>query len=435
MNSKILKKENNIVTVEFTIPREDFEKATDKAYLKLRNRINIQGFRKGKAPKHLIEKKYGKDVFYEDALDIALSEVYPKVVEENKLDVINSPKIDFPKIEDGSDIVLTAEVEVMPEVTLCEYKGIEVEKAEIKVTDEDVEKELAKLQDQNARIIEVTDRAVKDGDTLTIDYKGFVGDNQFEGGTAENQTLVIGSKSFIPGFEEQLIGKNANEEIEINVTFPEEYHAEDLKGKDATFKVLIHEIKEKELPALDDDFAKDISEFDTIEELKADTRKKLEEKAKQDEAVANDNNVITKVVDASEVIVPEVMVQKEIEYQAKNYEQQFRMQGFTGKEFEDIIKNLVEQYKQNYRTQAEFNVKADLVFKALIEKENIEVSEEEMNAEYKKLAESYKIEDDKFESFKQSISASSGEYIKESIQKRKAVDMLIAEAKFVSKEA
>lgn len=435
MNSKILKKENNIVTVEFTIPREDFEKATDKAYLKLRNRINIQGFRKGKAPKHLIEKKYGKDVFYEDALDIALSEVYPKVVEENKLDVINSPKIDFPKIEDGSDIVLTAEVEVMPEVTLCEYKGIEVEKAEIKVTDEDVEKELAKLQDQNARIIEVTDRAVKDGDTLTIDYKGFVGDNQFEGGTAENQTLVIGSKSFIPGFEEQLIGKNANEEIEINVTFPEEYHAEDLKGKDATFKVLIHEIKEKELPALDDDFAKDISEFDTIEELKADTRKKLEEKAKQDEAAANDNNVITKVVDASEVIVPEVMVQKEIEYQAKNYEQQFRMQGFTGKEFEDIIKNLVEQYKQNYRTQAEFNVKADLVFKALIEKENIEVSEEEMNAEYKKLAESYKIEDDKFESFKQSISASSGEYIKESIQKRKAVDMLIAEAKFVSKEA
>jgi len=292
MSSKLLKKEKNVVTLEFTVSPEEFEIAVNKAYLKAKNNINVQGFRKGKAPRHIIEKKYGKSIFYDDAMDIAIQEEYPKAVAEHKLDVIDSPKVNVEKFEEGQEIVITADVEVMPEVELPEYKGIEVERTEIKVTDEDVEKELKAVQEKNARIVEVTDRAVQNGDFLTIDYAGFVGDEQFEGGTAENQALEIGSNTFIPGFEEQLIGKNKDEEVEVNVTFPEEYHSEELKGKAAVFKVKIHEIKSKELPAVDDEFAKDISEFDTLEELKADTRANLEKKALDQIKINNDNNVI-----------------------------------------------------------------------------------------------------------------------------------------------
>lgn len=431
MSANIIKKEKNIVSIEFTVSREEFDKAIDKAYLKLRNSITIQGFRKGKAPKHMIEKKYGKNVFYDDAIDIALYDAYPEVIKELDLNPINRPQIDVKEIEDDKDLVFTAEIEVMPEVELGQYKGIEIEKVEYNVTDEDVDNEIKKIQDQNSRMIEVTDRAVKDGDTLTIDYAGFTGDVQFEGGTAQNQTLVIGSKTFIPGFEDQLIGKNIGEEVEVNVTFPEEYHSEDLKGKDATFKVTIHEIKGKEMPVLDDEFAKDVSEFDTLEELKADTRKNLEEKAKEKEKVESNNKVIEKIVNDSNVEVPEVLVEREIDYQAKNYEQQFRMQGFAGKEVEDLINNLVKQYKDNYKDQAVFNVKTDMVMNAIIEKENITVTDEELTEELKKLAEAYKIEEDKFEGFKESMLSSSKQYIEESIQKRKVVDLIVEETKFI----
>jgi len=431
MSANIIKKEKNIVSIEFTVSREEFDKAIDKAYLKLRNSITIQGFRKGKAPKHMIEKKYGKNVFYDDAIDIALYDAYPEVIKELDLDPINRPQIDVKEIEDDKDLVFTADIEVMPEVELGQYKGIEIEKVEYNVTDEDVDNEIKKIQDQNSRMIEVTDRAVKDGDTLTIDYAGFTGDVQFEGGTAQNQTLVIGSKTFIPGFEDQLLGKNIGEEVEVNVTFPEEYHSEDLKGKDATFKVTIHEIKGKEMPVLDDEFAKDVSEFDTLEELKADTRKNLEEKAKEKEKVESNNKVIEKIVNDSNVEVPEVLVEREIDYQAKNYEQQFRMQGFAGKEVEDLINNLVKQYRDNYKDQAVFNVKTDMVMNAIIEKENITVTDEELTEELKKLAEAYKIEEDKFEGFKESMLSSSKQYIEESIQKRKVVDLIVEETKFI----
>jgi len=431
MSANIIKKEKNIVSIEFTVSREEFDKAIDKAYLKLRNSITIQGFRKGKAPKHMIEKKYGKNVFYDDAIDIALYDAYPEVIKELDLNPINRPQIDVKEIEDDKDLVFTADIEVMPEVELGQYKGIEIEKVEYNVTDEDVDNEIKKIQDQNSRMIEVTDRAVKDGDTLTIDYAGFTGDVQFEGGTAQNQTLVIGSKTFIPGFEDQLIGKNIGEEVEVNVTFPEEYHSEDLKGKDATFKVTIHEIKGKEMPVLDDEFAKDVSEFDTLEELKADTRKNLEEKAKEKEKIESNNKVIEKIVNDSNVEVPEVLVEREIDYQAKNYEQQFRMQGFAGKEIEDLINNLVKQYKDNYKDQAVFNVKTDMVMNAIIEKENITVTDEELTEELKKLAEAYKIEEDKFEGFKESMLSSSKQYIEESIQKRKVVDLIVEETKFI----
>ncbi|WP_312831476.1 trigger factor [Sedimentibacter saalensis] len=435
MSSKLLKKEKNVVTLEFTVSPEEFESAVNKAYLKAKNNINVQGFRKGKAPRHIIEKKYGKSIFYDEAMDIAIQEEYPKAVAEHKLDVIDSPKVNVEKFEEGQEIVITADVEVMPEVELPEYKGIEVEKTEIKVTDEDVEKEISAVQEKNARIVEVTDRAVQNGDFLTIDYAGFVGDEQFEGGTAENQALEIGSNTFIPGFEEQLIGKNKDEEVEVNVTFPEEYHSEELKGKAAVFKVKIHEIKSKELPVVDDEFAKDISEFDTLEELKADTRANLEKKALDQAKIANDNNVITKIVNEAKVEIPEVLIQREIDYLGRNYEQQFRQQGFTGKEYDDIITNFVNQYKEGARNQAEFNVKAELVLEALIKKEDIKVTEEELAEEVNKVAESYQVEADRLEAFKTSILESSKGYIEETLQKRKIIDMLVENAVFVEPKA
>ncbi len=430
MSSKLLKQEKNLVTIEFTVTPEEFEKAVNKAYLKAKNNINVQGFRKGKAPRHIIEKKYGKSIFYDDALDFAVQEEYPKAVKELNLDVIDSPKVDVIKFEDNEDIILNADVEVMPQVELPEYKGVEVEKTLVSVTDEDVDKELKNVQEKNARIVEVTDRPVQTGDFLVIDYAGFVGDEQFEGGTAENQSLEIGSNTFIPGFEEQLVGKNKGEEVIVNVTFPEEYHSEDLKGKDAVFNVVIHEIKTKEMPEIDDEFAKDVSEFDTLEELKQDTKKNLEKKAADSAKVTNDNNVITKVVNEAKIDVPEVMIQREIEYLAKNYEQQFRQQGFTGNEYDDLIKNFVNQYKEGARTQAEFNVKAELVLEAIIKKENIAVTDEELNKEVEEVAKQYQVEEDRMEAFKESLLQSSKNYIEETIQKRKVFDLLVENAVF-----
>lgn len=433
MSSTIIKKEKNIVTFEFTISKENFEKAVNEAYLKLRKNITVQGFRKGKAPRHIIERKYGKGIFNEEALDIAVNEAYPIAVKENNLEVIDLPKLNIVKFEEGQDIVMSAEVQVLPEVELGQYKGVEVEKVELKVTDEDVENELKRIQEQNARIVEITDRPVQKGDTVIIDYAGFVGDEQFQGGTAENQSLEIGSNTFIPGFEDQLIGKNKGEEVEVNVTFPEEYFEENLKGKDAVFKVKIHEIKAKELPEIDDEFAKDVSEFDTLEELKADTRKTLEQRAADQAKIANDNNIITKVVKDSKVEIPEVLIDKEIEYMARNYEQQFINQGLAGKEVEELIKSFVEQYKQTAREQAEFNVKADLVLKAIIEKENIEATEDELDAEAEKLIASYNIDEENKEGFKKTILESSKSYLQESIQKNKAINLLVENAILLDK--
>lgn len=435
MSSKLINKEKNIVTIEFTVSNEEFLKAVDQAYLKVRNNIQVQGFRKGKAPKHVIEKKYGKSVFYDDAMDIAIQQAYPVAVTELNLDVIDSPKIDIEKFEEGQDIVIKASVEVMPEVELCDYKNIEVEKFEINVSDEDVEKEIKAIQEKNARIVEINDRPVQNGDTLIIDYAGFVGEEQFEGGTAENQTLEIGSNTFIPGFEEQLIGKNKDEEVEVNVTFPEEYHSEELQGKAAVFKVKIHEIKGKELPVLDDEFAKDVSEFDSLEELKADTRNTLEKRAKDQVEVTNNNNVITKVVNESAVEVPQVLVERELSYMVKNYEQQFRQQGFTGKQFDDIIASIVNQYKEDpsAKKQAEFNVKADLVLSALEKEIEVAVTEDELNEEINKLVDSYGIEEERKEAFKNTVMETSKGQIEDSLKRKKVIDKVIAGAKFVEK--
>ena len=431
MSSKLLKKEKNLVTIEFTVTPEEFENAVNKAYLKAKNNINVQGFRKGKAPRHIIERKYGKSIFYDDALDFAIQEEYPKAVTELELDVIDSPKVDITKFEEGEEIIITADVAVMPEVELTEYRGIEVEKTVINVTEKDVENELKSIQEKNSRIVEVNDRPVQNGDFLIIDYAGFVGEEQFEGGTAENQSLEIGSNTFIPGFEEQLIGKNKDEEAEVKVTFPEDYHSEDLKGKDAVFNVKIHEIKTKELPAIDDEFAKDVSEFDTLEELKADTRKTLEQKAADSEKISNDNNVITKIVNEAKVTIPEVLIEREINYLARDYEQQFRNQGFTGHEYDDLINNFVNQFKEGAREQAEFNVKAELVLEEIIKKENPAISEEELKNEVEEVAASYNVEEDRLEGFKKSLLQSNRNYIEETLKKRKIINMLVENAVFI----
>ncbi len=431
MSAKILNKDKNLVTLEFTVPQDEFEKAVNKAYLKVKNNINIQGFRKGKAPRHIIERYYGKSIFYDDALDFAVQDAYPVAVNELDLNVVDSPKIDIEKFEEGEDLIFKAEVEVMPEVELPEYKGVEVVKTEIKVSEEDVERELEAVQEKNARIVEVEDRPVQKGDFLTIDYAGFVGEEQFEGGTAENQSLEIGSNTFIPGFEEQLIGKNKDEEVQVNVTFPEEYQAEDLQGKDAVFNVKIHEIKAKELPELDDEFAKDVSEFDTLEELKADTRKVMEQRAADQVKIANDNNVVTKVVNDTTLDIPEALIQREIDYLANTYEQQFRQQGFTGPEYDDLINNFVQQYKEGARDQAEFNVKAELVLDAIIKNEEVKITDEELEEEVNKIVESYNVEEDRLEGFKATLMESSKSYIEETLQKRKVIDMLVENAVFV----
>lgn len=431
MSAKILNKDKNLVTLEFTVSQDEFEKAVNKAYLKVKNNINIQGFRKGKAPRHIIERYYGKSIFYDDALDFAVQDAYPVAVNELELNVVDSPKIDIEKFEEGEDLILKAEVEVMPEVELPEYKGVEVVKTEIKVSDEDVERELKAVQEKNARIVEVEDRPVQKGDFLTIDYAGFVGEEQFEGGTAENQSLEIGSNTFIPGFEDQLIGKNKGEEVQVNVTFPEEYQAEDLQGKDAVFNVKIHEIKAKELPELDDEFAKDVSEFDTLEELKADTRKVMEQRAADQVKIANDNNVVTKVVNDTTIDIPEALIQREIDYLANTYEQQFRQQGFTGPEYDDLINNFVQQYKEGARDQAEFNVKAELVLDAIIKNEEVKITDEELEEEVNKIVESYNVEEDRLEGFKATLMESSKSYIEETLQKRKVIDMLVENAVFV----
>ena len=294
------KKEGNKVSFNVEITEENFKKAVQQAYVKNRGSFNIPGFRKGKVPKQIIEINYGKEIFYEDAINILLPDAYEEAIDELKLDPVDRPEIDIDKIEAGQPINIKIQVDVKPEVKLGDYKSIELEKIEYNVTDEMVEEELNKMQEENARLIDASDREIKEGDLTTIDFAGFLDGEQFPGGTAEGHKLEIGSQSFIPGFEEQLIGKKKDEEVDINVTFPEDYGQEDLAGKEVVFKVTIHDIKEKELPELDDEFAKDISEFDTIEEIKTDIKEKLVKEFSEEEKMQKENAVIEKLIEISE---------------------------------------------------------------------------------------------------------------------------------------
>jgi trigger factor len=432
--AKIVNKEKNVVTIEFEITPEKFEEGVQKAYLKNRKNINIPGFRKGRAPRKLIESRYGKGVFYEDALDIVIPPAYEEALEETKLDPIDQPKLDIKEFEEGKNIVITADVEVKPEVELAIPEEVEVVKVISEVDDEQVENSLKEMQEKNARIINVEDRPVKEGDTVTIDYKGFIGEEEFEGGSAENQSLEIGSKSFIPGFEEQLVGKNSGEDVEVKVTFPEEYSAEELAGKEATFNVKIHEIKEKELPKLDDEFAKDVSEFDTIDELRKDTKENLIKKAKDNEKITNQNNAITEFVSKCDTVVPEVLIDREIENQLNGFRQQLAQQGIKLEDYTQMIGQEMDELKENLRPQAETSVKTELVIEAVANKHDFEVTEEELNEELKKLANSYGIGEDKLDDFIEKMKEDSREYIEDSVKRRKAVEYITDNVKMVEKK-
>ncbi|HHY78183.1 MAG TPA: trigger factor [Clostridiales bacterium] len=422
MSSKLEKLEKNVATLEITVSAEKLEEGIAKAYIKNAKKFNIPGFRKGKAPRKLIEKYYGEGIFYEDAINEVCPEAYEEAIKEHNLEPVDRPSIDILEIESGKGIVFKAEVTVKPEVELGQYKGIEVEKKEYNVTDEDVENELEILRNRNARIIDVTDRPVKRGDIVTIDFKGFIDDKEFEGGSAENYKLEIGSGRFIPGFEEQLIGATIGNEVDVNVTFPEDYRSEELAGKPALFKVTVKEIKEKELLPLDDEFAKDVSEFDTLEELKADIKRKKLEEAERMAKNEYENDLIKKVVQNAKVDIPEVMIDNQIESMIRDFDYQLRFQGLDLDSYMKYMNISYEEMKQSYKEAAEDRVKTQLVMEAITKAENIEVTDEELEAEVEKTAKQYNQD---VEKFRKSLRERDIEYIREGLQLQKTIDFLV----------
>lgn len=426
MNSTIEKKENNKVSLRIEVSYEDFEKEIQKAYNKNKSRFNVPGFRKGKVPRKIIETNYGEGVFYEDAINSVFPTVYEEAIKEHKLDPIDRPSLDLEDIKKGEPVFLLVDVEVTPEVKLGDYKGVEVEKEEITVSDEDVENELKNIQERNARVVEIEDRAAENGDILTIDYSGSVDGEEFEGGTAKNQTLELGSNSFIPGFEEQLVGANSGDEVDVKVTFPDEYHSEDLSGEDAIFKVKVHEIKAKDLPELDDELAKDVSEFDTLDELKADIKKSLEEKAEKQEKANYENAVIEKVCEGAEVLVPEVLVEGQIDSNVREFGQRISYQGLDLDKYLELTGIKMSDFREQFKEDAEKLVKADLVLEAISEKESIEATEEEVEKELEDIAKQY---NQKVEDVKEKFSQDDLDYIKMGIIKRKTIEFLVENAK------
>ncbi|MBN2897415.1 MAG: trigger factor [Clostridia bacterium] len=427
MSYKVLGKEKNDVTFSITLGADAFEKATQAAYLKNRGKFNLPGFRKGKTPRKMLESQYGEGLFFEDALNDLLAEAYPNAVEELGLDVVDRPNIDVKEMEKGKDIIVEATVTVKPEVTIDGYKGVEVEKVEANVTDEDVDAEIEKSREMNGRLVVVEDRAVEDGDTTIIDFRGTIDGEAFEGGSGENFTLVIGSGQFIPGYEEQLIGKNAGEEVDVKVTFPEDYHAEDLAGKEAVFATKINEIKVKELPALDDEFAKDTSEFDTLEELKADTKAKLQEAATRSAESATRDRIIDAVVEKMEADIPAVMIEGEIDGMLRDLNQQLQYQGMSLDMYLQFSGQKIDDMREQMKEDAEMRVKTSLALEAITKLENVEVTDEEVDAEFAKIGEAQKKSAD---DIKKLYGEDGVEYIKATIKTRKTVDILVDNANF-----
>lgn len=429
MKAELEKKENSKATFTMEISEKDFDKAIQKAYLKNKGMFNIPGFRRGKAPRKLIEMSYGKEIFYEEALNIIFPKVYEEAIEELKLEVVDYPEIDIEEIEKGKPVSIKVEVTVKPEVELGDYKSIEIEKVEYNVTNEDVEKQLQSIQDANARIIDASDRETKEGDLLTIDYEGFIDGEPFEGGTAENQTIEIGEKKFIPGFEEQLVGKKKGDNVEVKVTFPEDYFEESLSGKEAIFKVTINDVKQKELPKLDDEFAIDVSEFDTLDELKKDIKEKLEEETKNKEKIEKEGKVIEKAVELSKVDIPEVMIDNQIENELRQFEYQLQMQGLNMEQYYQFSNTTEEDLRENIKPNAEIQVKTNLVLDEISKVEEIEVSDEEIDTELEKMAKEYNQED--IEKFIEDMKKGDLEHIKSGIVRDKTIEMLLDNAKFI----
>lgn len=428
MSVQVEKLEKNMAKLTVEVSAEDFKAAIKKAYNKTKNRFAIPGFRKGKASQAVIEKMYGEAVFYEDAADEAINSTYAEAMKESGLDIVSRPEVTVEQIGKDQAFIYSALVAVKPEVTLGEYKGVEVEKADAAVTAEDVEAELKRVQEQNARLLTVEDRSVADGDQTVIDFEGFVDGKGFEGGKAEDYPLTIGSHSFIDTFEEQLIGKNIGEECEVNVTFPTEYHAAELAGKPAMFKVTVKEIKVKELPALDDEFASEVSEFDTLDEYKQDIEKKLQERKEKAAASQNEDRVVAKVVENASMEIPEKMIDAQVDNMLRETAQRMQSQGLSMDLYMKYTGMTADQMKDQMRPEAVKRIQTRLVLEAVVKAENIETSEEKLDEEIAKMAEAYKMEADKLKSY---MTDSDKDQMKQDLAVQAAVDLLVSEAKLV----
>ena len=417
MSLQVEKLEKNMAKLTIEVSAEELEKAIQGAYLKQRKQISVPGFRKGKVPRQMIEKMYGVEIFYEDAANALIPEAYAKAYDESELEIVSQPSIDVVQLEKGKPFIFTAEVALKPEVTLGEYKGLKVDKVSTRVTAKEVDAKLEEEQKKNARTISVTDRAVQDGDEVVMDFEGFVNGVAFEGGKGENYPLTIGSGAFIPGFEEQLIGAEVEKEVEVNVTFPEEYHSEDLAGKEATFKCTVHEIKVKELPELDDDFAAEVSEFDTLEEYKADIKAKIKEQKIAEGNRQKEDQAVEKAVANATMEIPEAMIDTQVQQMAQEFAQRMQSQGLTMEQYFQFTGLTAEKMMEELKPQAVKRIETRLVLEAIAKAENIEISDEKLDEELVKMAEMYQMEVDKLK-----------EYMGESEKEQMKADMAVQEA-------
>lgn len=431
MKTVFVKREKNDVMFNMEFSAEEFENAQVKAYQANKGQFVIDGFRKGKAPRSIIEKKYGEGVFFEDALDELFRENYPKALNELNLEVIDSPRAEFTQLKKGEGFTATITVACFPVVEVKDYKGVKIDKIEREVKEDEIDNEIEQLQKRNARMVSV-ERAAEDGDTVYFDYSGFVGDNQFEGGTAEKQTLKLGSGMFIPGFEEQLVGCKADEDKDVKVTFPKDYHATDLAGKEAVFHCHIHEVREEELPELNDDFAQDVSEFDTLEELRANTRERLEETAKQSCIAQMKDAAMEKVMEANEVEAPVTMVNDEIDRMINEFQQQLMYSGMRLDDYFKYTGTTMQDFREQVRPDAEKSVKTRIVLMGIVEAEKLECTDEEMNAELELMAKQYNTDVDQIKAM---IGEANLVYFKKDIQVKKAIDFVYDNCKSTKKKA
>ncbi len=425
MSLQVEKLEKNMAKLTIEATAEEFEAAIEKAYQKNKGKMNVQGFRKGKAPRAIIEKMYGVSVFYEDAANFIIPEAYEAAAKESELDIVSQPEIDVTQIEKGKSFIFTATVALKPEVTLGDYKGIEVEKADLEISEDELNAELDKVREQNSRMLTVEDRAVEDGDMTVIDFEGFVDGVAFEGGKGTDYPLTIGSHSFIDTFEDQLVGKNIGEEVEVNVTFPEEYQAKELAGKPALFKVTVKEIKRKELPELDDDFAKDVSEFDTLAEYKEDVKKSLVEKKEKAAKTAKEDAVVDKIIENASMEIPDAMLDTQVKQMANEFAQRLQSQGLSVEQYFQFTGMDSDKFIENIKPQAMKRIQSRLVLEAIVKAENIEVSEEEVTKEIEEMAKNYQMEADKV---RELVTPQMNE-MKMDLAVQKAVDLVAAEAK------
>ena len=394
MSLQVENLEKNMAKLTIEVPASEFEKALQSAYNKQKKSISVPGFRKGKVPRQMVEKMYGPEIFYEDAANELIPTAYEEELKNCDLEIVSRPTVDIVQIKKGENFIFTAEVAVKPEVTLGEYKGMEVDKTSTRVTQKEVEAKIKEEAEKNARTVTVEGRPVQDGDEVILDFEGFV-DEAFEGGKGENYPLTIGSGSFIPGFEEQLVGAEAEKEVEVKVTFPEEYHAEELKGKDAVFKCTIHEIKEKQIPEIDDEFAAEVSEFDTLDEYKADVKAKIKEQKENEGKQKKEDQAVEKAVANATMEIPEAMIDEQVRQMVNEFAQNMQYQGISFEQYCQITGMTLEKIQEETRPQAVKRIETRLVLEAIAKAENIEVTEERLDEEIKKMAESYNMEADK----------------------------------------